>query len=110
MNNYRPEGPLSPSRHHSHLWFCQSERERSIFKKNNWAECIFVDLDGTAVIPPSGTMFLKRQQEVARVYSDIVDKKLMNSENITDMVLHGSGSENFTTISSVPGFTSVISG
>lgn len=39
-------------------------------------------------------MFLKRQQEVARVYSDIVDKKLMNSENITDMVLHGSGSEN----------------
>lgn len=39
-------------------------------------------------------MFLKRQNEVARVYSDIIDSKLMNSENITDIVLHGSGSEN----------------
>lgn len=39
-------------------------------------------------------MFLKRQEEVARVYSDIIDSKLMNSENITDIVLHGSGSEN----------------
>lgn len=39
-------------------------------------------------------MFLKRQQEVARVYADIVDKKVMNSENITDIVLHGSGSKN----------------
>ncbi len=39
-------------------------------------------------------MFLKRQQEVARVYSDIIDTKLMNSENITDIVLHGTGSQN----------------
>lgn len=39
-------------------------------------------------------MFLKRQAEVARVYADIVDKKVMNSENITDIVLHGSGSDN----------------
>ena len=39
-------------------------------------------------------MFLKRQKEVARVYADIVDKKVMNSENITDIVLHGSGAEN----------------
>ena len=39
-------------------------------------------------------MFLKRQKEVSRVYSDIIDKKLMNSQNITDIVIHGSGSEN----------------
>lgn len=39
-------------------------------------------------------MFLKRQDEVARVYSDIIDKKLMNPENITDIVLRGSGSQN----------------
>lgn len=39
-------------------------------------------------------MFLKRQNEVARVYSDIVDKKVMNAENITDIVMHGSGAEN----------------
>ncbi|XOV78730.1 MAG: DUF445 domain-containing protein [Aestuariibacter sp.] len=39
-------------------------------------------------------MFLKRQKEVSRVYSDIIDTKLMNSENIADIVLHGSGSEN----------------
>lgn len=39
-------------------------------------------------------MFLKRQDEVARVYSDIVDKKVMNAENITDIVMHGSGAEN----------------
>lgn len=39
-------------------------------------------------------MFLKRQDEVSRVYSTIVDEKLMNSENISDMVLHGSGAEN----------------
>ncbi|MCY7296834.1 DUF445 domain-containing protein [Alteromonas sp. a30] len=39
-------------------------------------------------------MFLKRQKEVARVYSDIIDEKLLNSKNITDIVLHGSGSKN----------------
>jgi len=39
-------------------------------------------------------MFLKRQKEVARVYSEIIDKKLLNSQNIADIVLHGSGSEN----------------
>lgn len=39
-------------------------------------------------------MFLKRQREVSRVYSDIIDKKLMNSQNITNILLHGSGSEN----------------
>lgn len=39
-------------------------------------------------------MFLKRQKEVARVYSDIVDKKVMNAENITDIVMHGSGADN----------------
>lgn len=39
-------------------------------------------------------MFLKRQKEVARVYSEIIDAKLLNSENIADIVLHGSGSEN----------------
>lgn len=38
-------------------------------------------------------MFLKRQKEVARVYSDIVEQKVLNSKNITDIVLHGSGSE-----------------
>lgn len=36
-------------------------------------------------------MFLKRQNEVARVYSDIVEQKLLNSKNITDTLLHGSG-------------------
>lgn len=39
-------------------------------------------------------MFLKRQKEVARVYSEIIDKKLLNSQNIADIVLHGSGSKN----------------
>lgn len=39
-------------------------------------------------------MFLKRQKEVARVYSDIIDEKLLNPKNITDIVLHGSGSKN----------------
>ena len=39
-------------------------------------------------------MFLKRQKEVARVYSDIVDKKVMNPENITNIVMHGSGADN----------------
>jgi len=38
-------------------------------------------------------MFLKRQREVARVYSDIIEAKLINSENITKAVLHGSGSD-----------------
>lgn len=38
-------------------------------------------------------MFLKRQHEVSRVYSDIIEKKLMTSENITEIALHGSGSE-----------------
>jgi uncharacterized membrane protein YheB (UPF0754 family) len=37
-------------------------------------------------------MFLKRQNEVARVYSDIIEQKLINSQNITNMILHGSGS------------------
>jgi len=39
-------------------------------------------------------MFLKRQKEVAKVYSDIIDEKLLNPKNITDIVLHGSGSKN----------------
>lgn len=39
-------------------------------------------------------MFLKRQKEVARVYSDIVGSKVMNAENIVETVLRGSGSEN----------------
>ena len=39
-------------------------------------------------------MFLKRQKEVSEVYSEIIDKKLMNSQNIADIVIHGSGSEN----------------
>lgn len=38
-------------------------------------------------------MFLKRQKEVSRVYSDIIEQKLINAQNITDIVLHGSGSE-----------------
>lgn len=37
-------------------------------------------------------MFLKRQNEVSEVYADIVEKKLINSKNITHMILHGSGS------------------
>ncbi len=37
-------------------------------------------------------MFLKRQKEVSEVYSDIIERKLINSKNITDIVLHGSGS------------------
>lgn len=40
-------------------------------------------------------MFLKRQNEVARVYADIVERKLINSQNITQTILHGSGSEAF---------------
>ena len=38
-------------------------------------------------------MFLKRQNEVADVYSNLIEKKLMNSENIIKAVLHGSGSD-----------------
>lgn len=38
-------------------------------------------------------MFLKRQKEVADVYSRLIEKKLMNSENIIKAVLHGSGSD-----------------
>lgn len=37
-------------------------------------------------------MFLKRQKEVSRVYSDIIEQKLINPKNITQAVLHGSGS------------------
>ena len=38
-------------------------------------------------------MFLKRQKEVSAIYSEIIQDKLLNSENITRAVLHGSGSE-----------------
>jgi len=38
-------------------------------------------------------MFLKRQKEVSAIYSEIIQNKLLNSENITLAVLHGSGSE-----------------
>ena len=38
-------------------------------------------------------MFLKRQKEVADVYSKLIEQKLMNSENIIKAVLHGSGSD-----------------
>ncbi|HCB17512.1 MAG TPA: DUF445 domain-containing protein, partial [Alteromonas sp.] len=37
-------------------------------------------------------MFLKRQKEVSRVYANIIETKLINSKNITHMILHGSGS------------------
>jgi uncharacterized membrane protein YheB (UPF0754 family) len=37
-------------------------------------------------------MFLKRQHQVSKVYADIVEEKLINSKNITHVVLHGSGS------------------
>ncbi|GAA0858151.1 DUF445 domain-containing protein [Aliiglaciecola litoralis] len=37
-------------------------------------------------------MFLKRQKEVSEVYSDIIERKLINAKNITDIVLNGSGS------------------
>ena len=37
-------------------------------------------------------MFLKRQDEVSRVYSDIIESKLMTSKNIMEVALHGSGS------------------
>ena len=38
-------------------------------------------------------MFLKRQKEVSRVYSDIIQAKVINAKNITKIVLNGSGSE-----------------
>lgn len=38
-------------------------------------------------------MFLKRQKEVSRVYSDIIEKRLLSSENITHALLHGPGSD-----------------
>ncbi|MFQ3171724.1 MAG: uncharacterized membrane protein YheB (UPF0754 family) [Oleispira sp.] len=38
-------------------------------------------------------MFLKRQDEVSRVYSDIIETKLMTSENIIQTALNGSGSD-----------------
>lgn len=37
-------------------------------------------------------MFLKRQDEVSRVYSDIIESKLMTSKNIMEIAFHGSGS------------------
>lgn len=43
-------------------------------------------------------MFLKRQEEVSRVYSDIIEAKLMTSENIIETALHGSGSAQFLEI------------
>jgi uncharacterized membrane protein YheB (UPF0754 family) len=40
-------------------------------------------------------MFLKRQDEVSKVYSEIIESKLMTSENIIEIALHGSGSKQF---------------
>lgn len=37
-------------------------------------------------------MFLKRQNEVSRVYADIIESKLITSENIIEIALNGSGS------------------
>ncbi|GAA0365992.1 DUF445 family protein [Bowmanella denitrificans] len=37
-------------------------------------------------------MFLKRQKEVSRVYAEIIEQKLLNSQNITHAVLKGAGS------------------
>ena len=37
-------------------------------------------------------MFLKRQDEVSRVYSEIIEEKLVTSENILKTALYGSGS------------------
>tara|TARA_Y100000296_G_scaffold16742_2_gene19553 strand:+ start:258 stop:1466 length:1209 start_codon:yes stop_codon:yes gene_type:complete len=37
-------------------------------------------------------MFLKRQKEVSEVYSAIIEKKLITPQNITHIILHGSGS------------------
>lgn len=38
-------------------------------------------------------MFLKRQDDVSRVYADLIERKLINSQNITHSILHGSGSD-----------------
>jgi len=38
-------------------------------------------------------MFLKRQDDVSRVYADLIERKLITSQNITHSILHGSGSE-----------------
>lgn len=37
-------------------------------------------------------MFLKRQAEVSRVYAEIIENKLITPQNITHVILHGSGS------------------
>lgn len=37
-------------------------------------------------------MFLKRQNEVSRVYSEVIEEKLVTSENILKTALYGSGS------------------
>ena len=37
-------------------------------------------------------MFLKRQNEVSEVYADIIERKLITPQNITHIILHGSGS------------------
>ncbi|MBT8448932.1 MAG: DUF445 family protein [Gammaproteobacteria bacterium] len=39
-------------------------------------------------------MFLKRQKEVSRVYSDIIEQKLLSAENITKAVYYGPGAAN----------------
>ena len=38
-------------------------------------------------------MFLKRQQEVAKVYAELVQSKLFNAKIITETIIHGSGSD-----------------
>ena len=37
-------------------------------------------------------MFLKRQKEVSEVYASIIENKLITPQNITHIILHGSGS------------------
>jgi uncharacterized membrane protein YheB (UPF0754 family) len=37
-------------------------------------------------------MFLKRQKEVSEVYASIIEEKLITPQNITHVILHGSGS------------------
>ncbi|NQZ09806.1 MAG: DUF445 domain-containing protein [Algicola sp.] len=37
-------------------------------------------------------MFLKRQNEVSRVYAELIQKKLINAQVITKAIVHGSGS------------------
>ena len=37
-------------------------------------------------------MFLKRQKEVSEVYASIIEQKLITPQNITHVILHGSGS------------------